>query len=119
MTLTSAAAVAGAVPRHEVARGVEDDHLREVPLPARAGDRRFWRLSAPRAHTKAPYRTDVYRKTLMALNRPEAARTVGSPGYLALARAEGRCCHSRLPSCLIHIGIPRIRNRAGCSSLRA
>jgi hypothetical protein len=38
-------------------------------LPARAGNRRFGRLSALRAHTKAPYKTDLHRKTLMALNR--------------------------------------------------
>jgi hypothetical protein len=43
---------------------------------ARAGNRRFWRLSALRAHTKAPYKMDFHRKTLRALNRPKAARTV-------------------------------------------
>jgi hypothetical protein len=43
---------------------------------ARAGKRRFWPLSALRAHTKAPHKTDLHRKTLMALNRPGAARTV-------------------------------------------
>ena len=41
---------------------------------ARAGNRRFLCLSAPRAHTKAPYKTDLYRETLRALNRP------GGPG---------------------------------------
>ena len=42
---------------------------------ARAGNRRFRLLSALRAHTKAPYKTDLHRKTLMALNRPGTART--------------------------------------------
>ena len=45
--------------------------------PARAGNRRFWCLSARRPHTKAPYKTDLHRKTLMALNSHRAARTVG------------------------------------------
>ena len=31
---------------------------------ARAGNRRFWRLSALRAHTKAPYKMYFYRKML-------------------------------------------------------
>jgi hypothetical protein len=44
---------------------------------AHAGNRRFWLLSALCAHTKAPYKTDLHRKMLMALNRPETARTVG------------------------------------------
>jgi hypothetical protein len=49
---------------------------------ARAGNRRFWLLSALRAHTKAPYKTDLHRKTLMALKRPRAARTVEAPAAL-------------------------------------
>ena len=36
--------------------------------------RRFLRLSAQRAHTNAPYKTDSHRKILRALNRP------GRPG---------------------------------------
>ena len=32
-------------------------------------------VSALRAHTKAPYKTNLHSKTLMALNRPGAART--------------------------------------------
>jgi hypothetical protein len=44
--------------------------------PARAGNRRFWYLSTLRAHTKSPYKMDFHRKTLRALNRPKAARTV-------------------------------------------
>jgi hypothetical protein len=38
--------------------------------PARAGNRRFWLLSTLRAHTKVPYKIDLHRKTLIALNRP-------------------------------------------------
>ena len=45
-------------------------------VTARAGTRRFRLLSALRAHTKALYKTDSHRKTLMALNRPGTARTV-------------------------------------------
>jgi hypothetical protein len=47
-------------------------------MTARAGNRRFWCLTimtALRAHTKAPYKTDLHRKTRRALNRPWAART--------------------------------------------
>jgi hypothetical protein len=43
---------------------------REVRAAARAGDRRFGPLSALRAHTKAPYKTDLHRKTLRPLDRP-------------------------------------------------
>jgi hypothetical protein len=35
----------------------------------------FDSLSALHAHTNAPYKTDLHRETLMALNRPPAART--------------------------------------------
>ena len=42
---------------------------------ARAGNRRFWLLSALRAHAKAP-QTDLHRKTLRPLKRPRRARTV-------------------------------------------
>jgi hypothetical protein len=52
--------------------------------PARAGNRRFWCLSALRAHTKAPYKTDLHRKTLRELKRP------GGPGQRDLARHEGQ-----------------------------
>jgi hypothetical protein len=51
--------------------------LHELPLrrhTARAGNRRFWCLSALRSHTKAPYKTDLHRKTLRELKRP------GGPG---------------------------------------
>ena len=47
-----------------------------APHTARAGNRRFGRLSALHAHTKAPYRMDFHSKPLRALNRPKAARTV-------------------------------------------
>ena len=42
---------------------------------ARAGNRRFRRLSALRAHTESPYRMDFHRGARRALNRPKAART--------------------------------------------
>jgi hypothetical protein len=44
----------------------------------------FGCLSAPRAHAKAPYKTDLQRETRVALKRPKAARTGGGE-----ARAEG------------------------------
>jgi hypothetical protein len=47
-----------------------------APISARAGNRRFWLLSALRAHTKPPYRTGLHRKTLRVLNRPGRARAV-------------------------------------------
>ena len=37
---------------------------RNASTTARAGNRRFWLLSALRAHTKAPYKIDFHRKTL-------------------------------------------------------
>jgi hypothetical protein len=37
--------------------------------------RRFGPLSALRAHTKAPHKTDFHRKALRALDRPGTART--------------------------------------------
>ena len=49
-------------------------HAREedpwLVASARAGNRRFGPPSAPRAHTKAPYKMDFLWKTLMPLNRP-------------------------------------------------
>ena len=49
--------------------------LQRPAATARAGNRRFGRLSALRTHTKAPHKTDLHRKTLMALNRPRTAQT--------------------------------------------
>jgi hypothetical protein len=49
--------------------------LRAMSATARAGNRQFWRLSAPRAHTKAPYKPDLRRETRRAPNRPGRART--------------------------------------------
>ena len=43
---------------------------------ARAGNRRFRLLSALRAHTKEPHKTDPLWETQRALNRPGRARTV-------------------------------------------
>ena len=57
---------------HELATA---DFQQAVRVPARAGNRRFCCLSALRAHTKTPYKMDFHRETLMALNRPGAART--------------------------------------------
>jgi hypothetical protein len=48
-------------------------------VTARAENRRKWQLSAPRAHTKAPYKTDLHRKTLRVLNR------LGRPGQTTYA----------------------------------
>ena len=50
-------------------------------LTTRAGNRRFWCLCTLRAHTKAPYKTDLHRKTLRALKRP------GGPGQEPMAPA--------------------------------
>jgi hypothetical protein len=43
---------------------------------ARAGNRRFSRISARRAHTTPPYKNDLLWRTLTALDRPGVARTV-------------------------------------------
>ena len=52
--------------------GYEPCMMFERLLTARAKNRRFWLLSALRAHTKAPHKIDLHKKTLRALNRPEA-----------------------------------------------
>ena len=50
---------------------------RWMRFTARAGNRRFRRLSALRAHTKkVPCKMDFHRETLRALNRPKSTRTV-------------------------------------------
>ena len=64
----------------------EEDH----ELPGGGGNRRFWPLSALRAHTKAPYKTDLHRKTRRALNRSWAARTVGGHDTVDHRRAARR-----------------------------
>ena len=69
---------------HSLRSSLRDDQRHRRPhrwprsrcLSARAGNRRKGRLSTLRAHTKAPYKTYFYRKTLRALNRPRRARTV-------------------------------------------
>jgi hypothetical protein len=48
--------------------------LAGLRVPARAGNRRFRRLSARRARAKAPYKTDLLWEIRRALNRP------GGPG---------------------------------------
>jgi hypothetical protein len=71
--------------------------LLERRLAARAGDRRFRRLSALRAHTKAPYKTDLHRRTLRALNRPGTARTAARRGAARpRARSGSRSASPRL-----------------------
>jgi hypothetical protein len=49
---------------------------------ARARNRRFRPLSALRAHTKPPYKTDLIWETLKALKRPGRARTDAVEGLL-------------------------------------
>jgi hypothetical protein len=61
--------------------------LEDRAVPARAGNRRFWWLSALRAQTKAPYKMDFHRETLRAHNRP---LRVGP--YQRLARCVACCC---------------------------
>jgi hypothetical protein len=46
-------------------------------MTARAGNRRFGRSSALRAHTKPPYKTDLLRKTRRALSRLTAPERPG------------------------------------------
>ena len=50
--------------------------MRILPGPENAV---FWRLSALRAHTKTPYKTDLLWETLRPLKRPGRARTVAAP----------------------------------------
>ena len=49
---------------------------RSPSTSARAGNRRFFMLSALHAHTKAPQKTGLHGKTRRALSRPWWARTV-------------------------------------------
>jgi hypothetical protein len=72
LPLTVGAAGSGAQPGDGCAQASS------ASCTARGGNRRFWLLRALRAHTKAPYKTDLNRKTLRALNRPREARTVES-----------------------------------------
>ena len=55
------------------ARPAGGDGLHVVELPGGAGNRRKGRLSALRAHTKAPYKMDFRRKT------PRSAKTASPP----------------------------------------
>ena len=72
------------------------------PPPVRAGSRRFWLLSALRAHTKVPYKADLHRDTLRALNRP------GRPGPWSARRPAGRRRRHRPPA-------PAPPGPAGCT----
>jgi hypothetical protein len=51
---------------------------RSTTLPTGAGSRRFSLLSALRAHTEAPYKTDLLWEMLRTLNRRGRARTAGT-----------------------------------------
>ena len=63
-------------------------------VPARAGTRRFRLLSALRAHTTAPCKTELLREALRALNSPGRARTRQALGRVGgLAGAEGMPRH--------------------------
>ena len=64
--------------RGEEAREEEARLARLRGVAARAENRRFGCLSALHAHTKAPHKTDLHRKTLTALNRPGTARTAAN-----------------------------------------
>ena len=77
-------------------------HLVRVEVAARAGTRRFWRSSALRAHTKAPYITDLLWKTLRALKRP------GRPGHVPEADL-GRVLGLRLTPQRRHVLRLRLR----------
>ena len=81
---------------------------RSGTLPARAGNHRFWLLSTPRAHTKAPYKSDLLRETLRSLKRPGRARTVAGR-RLEVARA-GAAHLARVGS-LSFSSPPRISNQ--------
>ncbi len=70
---------------HRRARdGLDALQLARLPGP----ETTVWLLRALRAHTKAPYKTDLHRKTLRSLKRP------GGPGQnsrmIAVALAVGR-----------------------------
>jgi hypothetical protein len=70
----------GAAPRDSSAR-------RAARLPG-PGNRRFWSLSALRAHTDAPYKTDIRWGTRRALHPPRAGPD-GSRGAGTPARTPG------------------------------
>jgi hypothetical protein len=67
---------------------------------ARAGNRRFWLLSALCAHTKVPYKPDLLWETLRALNCPGRARTVSRapPSTLLLTTGWSPAGRFRIPA---------------------
>jgi hypothetical protein len=81
-----------------------------VVMTARAGNHRFGLLSALRAHTKAPYKNDLLRETLRALNRPRMARTEEHQPELCVARRAPRRVRKRPPPRPLHrrLGFGRI-----------
>jgi hypothetical protein len=55
---------------------VKESAVQAVDCPGRKPPCFFLRISARRAHTTPPYKNDLLRRTLTALNRPGVARTV-------------------------------------------
>jgi hypothetical protein len=85
------------------------------PFAARAGHRRVRRLSALRAHTKAPYKVGFHRKTLRPLNHPWAAWTdivAGVIAGLARRRDEGERRQGARRRILVELAWPRGHSRA-------
>jgi hypothetical protein len=54
----------------------EESESKYATAPPGAGNRRFRRVSAPRARIKPPHKTDLLWETLRALNHPGRAQTV-------------------------------------------
>jgi hypothetical protein len=86
-----------------------------LPSPARAGNRRFWRLSALRAHTKAPYKTDLLAITLLAvlgtLRWPKRPGRAGGPGQLSSV-SQSRTSFDAAASVAADLGAPSQLSRA-------
>jgi hypothetical protein len=66
------------------------------PSTARAGNRRIQLLSALRAHTKAPHKDDILRRTLRALKRPRRARRTDAGGQAHGHRRQRDAEHTHL-----------------------
>jgi hypothetical protein len=84
-----------------------------VKCTARAGNRRFWCFSALRAHAKAPYKTDLHRKTLSVLNRPGRAPTVAVALGLEVVREQQVDQHGAGPGVITptHPKVPGAKTR--------
>jgi hypothetical protein len=72
----------------------------DVPRPCPGRKPAFLAVKRHAAHTKAPYKTDLHRRTLMVLDRPGTARTV----HVALRRVRAG---GRVP-----LAVPLVRVRA-------